>query len=132
MNMRIAKKDIERLTYVENALSKRDDHLAKVVHNVLHELNPEFIFIIQEEGCWDGELIHHTEAYASFGDALNSFKNLARVARLDMNEWIANEESIKESEQIDEDTQAATFEIWEDGDYTRFHNSIRLTRKEVI
>ena len=33
--MRIAKKDIERLTYVENALSKRDDHLAKVVHNVL-------------------------------------------------------------------------------------------------
>ena len=38
--MRIAKKDIERLTYVENALSKRDDHLTKVVHNVLHELNP--------------------------------------------------------------------------------------------
>ena len=129
--MRIAKKDIERLTYVENALSKRDDHLAKVVHNVLHELNPEFIFIVQEEGCWDGELVHHTEAYASFGDALNSFKNLARVARSDMHEWISDDR-ISESEQIDEEAGTASFEIYEDGDFTRLHDTIAITKKEVI
>ena len=129
--MRIAKKDIERLTYVENALSKRDEHLAKVVHNVLHELNPEFIFIVQEEGCWDGELVHHTEAYASFGDALNSFKNLARVARSDMHEWISDDQ-ISESEQIDEEAGTASFEIYEDGDFTRLHDTITITKKEVI
>lgn len=129
--MRIAKKDIERLTYVENALSKRDDHLAKVVHNVLHELNPEFIFIIQEEGCWDGELIHHTEAYASFGDALNSYKNLVRVARSDIREWIS-EGQISESEQIDEETQTASYKVCNIDNEIYFHDTITITKKEVV
>lgn len=129
--MRIAKKDIERLEYVEKALSKRDDHLAKVVHNMLQELNPEFVYVVAEEGSWDYEFTNHTEVYASFGDALNSFKNLSRVARQDMLEWI-DEESIAQSEQIDEEAQAASFEIYEDGDFTRLHDTITITKKEVI
>ena len=134
--MRIAKKDIERLEYVERALSKRDDHLAKVVHNVLQELNPEFIFIIQEEGCWDGELSHHTEAYASFGDAVNSFKNLARSAGLNMRKLVRDPSKLEESEQIDEETQTANYKICykicniENGIY--FHDTISITKKEVI
>lgn len=129
--MRIAKKDIERLTYVENALLKRNDHLAKVVHNVLHELNPEFVYVIQEEGSWDYETTNHTEVYASFGDALNSYKNLVRVARSDMHEWISDDR-ISESEQIDEEAGTASFEIYEDGDFTRLHDTIIITKKEVI
>lgn len=129
--MRIAKKDIERLTYVENALSKRDDHLAKVVHNVLHELNPEFVYVIQEEGSWDYASTHHTEIYASFGDALNSYKNLVRVAKSDIREWISDDQ-ISESEQIDEEAGTASFEIYEDGDFTRLHDAITITKKEVI
>ncbi|MBQ2350224.1 MAG: hypothetical protein II393_03025 [Cytophagales bacterium] len=129
--MRIAKKDIERLEYVEKALSKRDDHLAKVVHNVLHELNPEFVFVVAEEGSWDYEFTNHTEVYASFGDAVNSFKNLARVARQDMLEW-TDEDSITQNEQIDEEKQTASFEIYEDGDFTRLHDTITITKKEVI
>lgn len=129
--MRIAKKDIERLEYVEKALSKRDDHLAKVVHNVLHELNPEFVYVVAEEGSWDYEFTNHTEVYASFGDAVNSFRNLARVARQDMLEW-TSEDSITQSEQIDEEKQTASFEIYEDGDFTRLHDTITITKKEVI
>ena len=129
--MRIAKKDIERLTYVENALSKRDDHLAKVVHNVLHELNPEFVYVIQEEGSWDYESTNHTEVYASFGDALNSYKNLVRVARSDMHEWISDDQ-ISESEQIDEEAGTANFKTYEDGDFTKLHDTITITKKEVI
>lgn len=129
--MRIAKKDIERLEYVEKALEKRDDHLAKVVHNVLHELNPEFVYVVAEEGSWDYEFTNHTEVYASFGDAVNSFKNLARVARQDMLEW-TDEDSITQSEQIDEEKQTASFEIYEDGDFTRLHDTITITKKEVI
>ena len=129
--MRIAKKDIERLTYVENALLKRNDHLAKVVHNVLHELNPEFVYVIQEEGSWDYASTHHTEVYASFGDALNSYKNLVRVARSDIREWIS-EDQISESEQIDEEAGTANFKTYEDGDFTRLHDTITITKKEVI
>lgn len=129
--MRIAKKDIERLEYVEKALLKRDDHLAKVVHNVLHELNPEFVYVVAEEGSWDYEFTNHTEVYASFGDAVNSFRNLARVARQDMLEW-TSEDSITQNEQIDEEKQTASFEIYEDGDFTRLHDTITITKKEVI
>ena len=129
--MRIAKKDIERLTYVENALLKRNDHLAKVVHNVLHELNPEFVYVIQEEGSWDYETTNHTEVYASFGDALNSYKNLVRVARSDMHEWISDDQ-ISESEQIDEEAGTASFETYEDGNFNRLHDTITITKKEVI
>ena len=130
--MRIAKKDVERLTYVEKALTTKENHLAKVVHNVLHELNPEFVYVIQEEGCWDYEFTPHTtEIYASFGDALNRYKNLVRVARSDMHEWI-NDDQISESEQIDEEAGTASFEIYEDGDFTRLHDTITITKKEVI
>lgn len=129
--MRIAKKDIERLTYVEKALETKENHLAKVVHNVLHELNPEFVYVIQEEGSWDYEFTHHTEVYASFGDALNSYKNLVRVARSDIHEWISDDQ-ISESEQIDEEAGTASFEISEDGDFSRLHDTISIIRKEVI
>lgn len=130
--MRIAKKDIERLTYVENALSKRDDHLAKVVHNVLQELNPEFVYVIQEEGSWGHVFTHHTEVYASFGDALNSYKNLTRVARLDIMEWVRDPSKLEESEQIDEEAGTASFETYESGNFTRLHDTISITKKEVI
>ena len=129
--MRIAKKDIERLTYVEKALAAKENHLAKVVHNVLHELNPEFVYVIQEEGSWNYEFTNHTEVYASFGDALNSYKNLVRVARSDIHEWISDDQ-ISESEQIDEEAGTASFEIYEDGDFTRLHDTITITKKEVI
>ena len=129
--MRIAKKDVERLTYVEKALATKENHLAKVVHNVLHELNPEFVYVIQEEGSWDYETTNHTEVYASFGDALNSYKNLVRVARSDMHEWISDDQ-ISESEQIDEEAGTANFKTYEDGDFTRLHDTVTITKKEVI
>lgn len=129
--MRIAKKDIERLTYVENALLKRDDHLAKVVHNVLHELNPEFVYVVQEEGSWNYESTNHTEVYASFGDALNSYKNLVRVARSNIREWISDDQ-ISESEQIDEETQTASYKVCNKDNEIYFHDTITITKKEVI
>ena len=130
--MRIAKKDIERLEYVEKALAKRDDHLAKVVHNVLQELNPEFVYVVDEEGVWDGEQAHHTEVYASFGDAVNSFRNLARAAALDMKEWVSDPKDIKEDEQLDEEKHSASYEIYKEGYFTYFHDTITITKKEVI
>lgn len=130
--MRIAKKDIERLTYVEKALDTKENHLAKVIHNVLNELNPEFVYVVDEEGAWDGEQTHHTEVYASFGDAVNSFKNLARAAALDMREWVRDPSEIKEDEQIDEEAQVAKYEIYKEGYFTYYHDTISVIKKEVI
>lgn len=130
--MRIAKKDIERLTYVEKALTTKENHLAKVIHNVLHELNPEFVYVVAEEGSWDYEFTNHTEVYASFGDALNSFKNLARSAGLDMREWVRDPSKLEESEQIDEETQTASYKVCNIDNEIYFHDTITITKKEVV
>lgn len=63
------------------------------------------VYVIEEEGSWDYELTHHVEAYASFEDAVNSYRNLVKNARFDMKEQIKNSDDIAECEQIDEEAE---------------------------
>lgn len=87
------------------------------------------VYVIGEEGSWDYELTHHVEAYASFEDAVNSYRNLVKNARLDMKEQIKND--IAECEQIDEEAETASFEIYKDGYYTQFHDTIEITNIQI-
>lgn len=87
------------------------------------------VYVIGEEGSWDYELTHHVEAYASFEDAVNSYRNLVKNARLDMKEQVKND--IVESEQIDEEAETASFEIYKDGYYTQFHDTIEISNIQI-
>lgn len=129
--MRVSKKDLDRLKYVERELDKVNPHLAKVVHNVLQGLNPEFIYVLHEEGCWEGEITGEVEVFASFANAMNKYKELKSAAQIDMNEW-TDEENQAESEQIDEDAESAHYEIYKDGYFTELHDTITIERKEVV
>lgn len=87
------------------------------------------VYVIGEEGSWDYELTHHVEAYASFEDAVNSYRNLVKNARLDMKEQVKND--IAECEQIDEEAETASFEIYKDGYYTQFHDTIEISNIQI-
>lgn len=87
------------------------------------------VYVIGEEGSWDYELTHHVEAYASFEDAVNSYRNLVENARFDMKEQVKND--IVESEQIDEEAETASFEIYKDGYYTQFHDTIEISNIQI-
>lgn len=87
------------------------------------------VYVIGEEGSWDYELTHHVEAYASFEDAMNSYRNLVKNARLDMKEQVKND--IAECEQIDEEAETASFEIYKDGYYTQFHDTIEISNIQI-
>lgn len=87
------------------------------------------VYVIGEEGSWDYELTHHVEAYASFEDAVNSYRNLVKNARLDMKEQVKND--ITECEQIDEEAETASFEIYKDGYYTQFHDTIEISNIQI-
>lgn len=89
------------------------------------------VYVIGEEGSWDYELTHHVEAYASFEDAVNSYRNLVKNARLDMKEQIKNSDDIIESEQIDEEAETASFEIYKNGYYTQFHDTIEISNIQI-
>lgn len=129
--MRVSKKDLERLKYVERELDKVNPHLAKVVHNVLQELNPEFIYVVHEEGCWEGEITGEVEVFASFANAMNKYKELKATAQADMREW-TTEDEIEEDEQIDEDAESVNYEIYKDGYFLELHDTITIERKEVV
>ena len=130
--MRVNKNDLDRMRYLERELKETNTHLAKVIASIIHNVQVNnTVYIITEEGSWDYEDTLHTEVYSSFEEALKSYNNLKSTAQADMREWLS-EPDIVEDEQIDRDTEQAEFQIYQEGDYTRFHDTITITRKEVL
>lgn len=130
--MRVNKNDLDRMRYLERELKETNTHLAKVIASIIHNVQVNnTVYIITEEGSWDYENTLHTEVYSSFEEALKSFNNLKSTAQMDMREWLS-EPDIVEDEQIDRDTEQAEFQIYQEGDYTRYHDTITITRKEVL
>lgn len=130
--MRVNKNDLDRMRYLERELKETNTHLAKVIASIIHNVQVNnTVYIITEEGSWDYENTLHTEVYSSFEEALKSYSNLKSAAQIDMKEWLS-EPDIVEDEQIDRDTEQAEFQIYQEGDYTRYHDTITITRKEVL
>ena len=131
--MRITQKQIKRLEYVENELELlANPHLTKVVHNVKEEITsqPEYVYVLDEEGSWDFEYTTNCECFSGFKPALNRFKELRDQAIKDMNEWL-DEDEIETNESINEEREQASFEIYEAGNYPRLHNNINIHKEEV-
>lgn len=130
--MRVNKNDLDRMRYLERELKEINTHLAKVIASIIHNVQVNnSVYVITEAGSWDYEHTLHTEVYAGYEEALKSYNNLKKVAQLDMREWL-NESDIVEDEQIDQDTESAEFQIYKEEDFTRYHDTITITRKEVI
>ena len=131
--MRVNKNDLDRMRYLERELKEINTHLAKVIASIIHNIQVNnTVYIITEEGSWDYEDTLHTEIYASYEEALKRYNSLKKTAQADMKEWDDESGMTIENEQIDQDTESAEFQIYQDGDYSRFHDTITITRKEVL
>ena len=130
--MRVNKNDLNRMKYLERELKETNTHLAKVIASIIHNVQVNnTVYVITEEGSWDYENTLLTEIYASYEEALKRYNNLKKTAQLDIREWM-DESDVVEDEQIDRDTESAEFQTYEDGDFTRFHDTITITKKEVL
>ena len=131
--MRVNKNDLDRMRYLERELKETNTHLAKVIASIIHNIQVNnTVYVVTEEGSWDYEDTLLTEIYASYEEALKRYNNLKRTAQTDMKEWDDESGMTVENEQIDQDAESAEFQIYQDGDYTRFHDTIIITRKEVL
>lgn len=131
--MRVNKNDLDRMRYLERELKETNTHLAKVIASIIHNIQVNnAVYVVTEEGSWDYEDTLLTEIYASYEEALKRYNNLKRTAQADMKEWDNDSDMTVENEQIDQDAESAEFQIYQDGDYTRFHDTIIITRKEVL
>ena len=130
--MRVNKNDLDRMKYLERELKETNTHLAKVIASIIHNVQVNnSVYVITEEGSWDYENTLLTEIYASYEEALKRYNNLKKTAQLDIRGWM-DESDVVEDEQIDRDTESAEFQTYEDGDFTRFHDTITITKKEVL
>lgn len=131
--MRVNKNDLDRMRYLERELKETNTHLAKVIASIIHNIQVNnTVYVVTEEGSWDYEDTLLTEIYASYEEALKRYNNLKRTAQADMKEWDDDSGMTVENEQIDQDAENAEFQIYQDGDYSRFHDTITITRKEVL
>ena len=131
--MRVNKNDLDRMRYLERELKETNTHLAKVIASIIHNIQVNnTVYVVTEEGSWDYEDTLLTEVYASYEEALKRYNNLKKTAQDDMKEWDDDSGMTVENEQIDQDTESAEFQIYQDGDYSRFHDTITITRKEVL
>lgn len=131
--MRVNKNDLDRMRYLERELKETNTHLAKVIASIIHNIQVNnAVYVVTEEGSWDYEDTLLTEIYASYEEALKRYNNLKKTAQADMKEWDDDSDMTVENEQIDQDAESAEFQIYQDGDYTRFHDTIIITRKEVL
>lgn len=131
--MRVNKNDLDRMRYVERELKETNTHLAKVIASIIHNIQVNnTVYVVTEEGSWDYEDTLLTEVYASYEEALKRYNNLKKTAQDDMREWDDDSGMTVEDEQIDQDAESAEFQIYQDGDYSRFHDTITITRKEVL
>ena len=131
--MRVNKNDLDRMRYLERELKETNTHLAKVIASIIHNIQVNnTVYVVTEEGSWDYEDTLLTEIYASYEEALKRYNSLKKTAQDDMREWDDGSDMTVENEQIDQDTESAEFQIYQDGDYSRFHDTITITRKEVL
>ena len=131
--MRVNKNDLDRMRYLERELKETNTHLAKVIASIIHNIQVNnTVYVVTEEGSWDYEDTLLTEVYASYEEALKRYNSLKKTAQDDMKEWDDESGMTVENEQIDQDAESAEFQIYQDGDYTRFHDTITITRKEVL
>ena len=131
--MRVNKNDLDRMRYLERELKETNTHLAKVIASIIHNIQVNnTVYIVTEEGSWDYEDTLLTEIYASYEEALKRYNSLKKTAQADMKEWDDESGMTVENEQIDQDAESAKFQIYQDGDYSRFHDTIIITKKEVL
>ena len=131
--MRVNKNDLDRMRYLERELKETNTHLAKVIASIIHNIQVNnTVYVVTEEGSWDYEDTLLTEIYASYEEALKRYNSLKKTAQADMKEWDDDSGMTVENEQIDQDAESAEFQIYQDGDYTRFHDTIIITKKEVL
>lgn len=86
------------------------------------------VYVLIEEGSWDYEPTMSVEVYSTFKKALKEFRKRVKVAKEDMNEW--TEDAVSEQD-VDEASESASFETYEDGDFTNLHDTITIMKKEV-
>jgi len=86
------------------------------------------VYVLIEEGSWDYETTMSVEVYSTFKKALEEFNHKIKSAKSDMEEWT---EDAACERTVDKESESAKFEIYEDGDFTRLHDTITITKKEV-
>lgn len=90
-----------------------------------------YVYVVIESGSWDYEFTNSTSVFDNFKKALKEYKELIKRTKQDMEEW-ADEEDLEIEEDTNIEKESASFSMYENGDYSRLHNDITVTKQEIL
>lgn len=93
-------------------------------------MEKKYVYVIVEEGSWDYEFTNSLEVYDNFQKAKKDFEQRVKDTKTDMADWLEEDET-EIDETNDLENEHLYFSMYENGDYTRLHNSISLNKMEV-
>lgn len=128
--MQVNKEELNRLKYLEREID--NPHFKKVITSIINNIQVNNgVYVIQEEASWDYEFVGHTEVYSTYAEARKAFDNLKHIALTDMYEAIG-EEATNCSLSTDDDIEESNFQCYKADDFTRWHYTLTIKRKEVM
>ena len=91
-------------------------------------MEKRYVYLVLEEGSWDYETTNSFKVFDSFEKAMKDFKQRVKDTKVDMKNWIDEDET-----EIEEtiENEHAYFSMYESGDYSRIHNTISLDKTEI-
>lgn len=93
-------------------------------------MEKKYVYVIVEEGSWDYEFTNSLEVYDNFQKAKKDFEQRVKDTKTDMADWLEEDET-EIDETNDLENEHLYFSMYENGYYTRLHNSISLNKMEV-
>lgn len=133
--MQITNGEVNRLIYVENNLKLlNNNHLARVVHNVIDNINslPDYIYILSVEVVRNTKRTTNSiECYTSFQDAVNRMYQHVRNAQDEFNDKFIDIDSTAPEAIVNKDAEQAEYLIADADNPNSNHILIKINKKEV-
>lgn len=90
------------------------------------------VYLLVENGCWDFENTNTELLFKDYEKAKIEYLQKVKNAKEDMFENWMEEEFCEINEKIDDEKKYCCFDIYENGDYSRLHDTILLEEIEII
>lgn len=88
------------------------------------------IYLLIQDGVWEGDTTLQIEAFTNFSDALTKFKQWVADTKVDMKEW-CDEDQIEDDYVVDEECEQAHYETYQRGNSSVLYDEIYIRKEKV-
>lgn len=88
------------------------------------------IYLVIQDGVWEGDTTLQIEAFTKFDDALATFNQWVADAKVDMREW-CDKDQIEEDIAVNAECEQAHYETYQRGNSSILYDEIYIRKEKV-